>query len=60
MEKRRKLQTVRRGIAKEYGFRSLNLSHQQMNEMKEYELQHNTGKMTEIELFSEQIYPLYR
>lgn len=28
-----------------------NLSHQQMNEMKEYELQHNTGKMTEIERF---------
>ncbi len=28
-----------------------NLSHQQMNEMKEYELQHNTGKMTEIEHF---------
>ena len=28
-----------------------NLSHQQMNEMKEYELQHNTWKMTEIERF---------
>ena len=28
-----------------------NLSHQQMNEMKEYELQHNTGNMTEIERF---------